>query len=741
MARNWKQRKKEAHKPKPAPPPPDTEAESLIGVVDTVVFHSEETLYTVCRVKIQGQRDTATVVGNCAAVWVGETLRATGEWTRHPQHGFQFRADSIVCVPPTSSRGIERYLASGMIRGIGKELARRLVKKFGEQALHIIEKESRRLEEVEGIGPTRRRMIKESWAENQGVRDIMIFLQGHGIGAGQAARIYRRYGDQSVALIKQDPYRLCREVWGVGFKTADGLAMNMGIPPRSEVRARAGIIYVLETMTDEGHCYCPIADLLLKAEDLLDIPVETLTAALTVEVHERRLTKENDRVYLSYLYKAECEAAEKLRQLMRTRSAFKPIIVEKAVPWASRRMKLDFAPRQREALEMALREKVAIMTGGPGVGKTTIIRALVEVFSARGLGVCLAAPTGRAAKRMEEATHRPAKTIHRLLKYQPQTGQFEHDADNPLDGHVFILDEVSMIDIRLMRDFLIALPNQSCLVLVGDIDQLPSVGPGNVLRDLIHSDRVPCTKLDTIFRQESGGWIIRNAHRVNEGEWLETPSPASGTMSDFYFIEKQEPETVINAMLSLVTERIPRRFGFDPMNDVQVLTPMRRNQLGAENLNAVLQDHLNPSGEAVERYGRKYRRRDRVMQIRNNYDKDVFNGDIGHIARVDKEEARVLVDFDGRKIGYDVTELDELVHAYACTIHKSQGSEYPAVVILMTTQHFKLLQRNLLYTAITRGKKLVCLVGSRKALFIAIKNNEIRLRRTGLRERIVAGIG
>jgi len=739
MARNWKQRRHGPPKPKPAPAPADTEADTLTGVVETVVFHSEETHYTVCRVKVAGQRDTATVVGNCAAVWEGETLRATGAWTRHRQHGFQFQAESIQCVPPTSARGIERYLASGMIRGIGKELARRLVKKFGEDTLRIIEKESRRLEEVEGIGPTRRSMIKESWAENKGVRDIMIFLQGHGIGAGQAARIYRRYGDQSVALIKQDPYRLCREVWGVGFKTADGLAMNMGIPPQSEARARAGIIYVLDTMTDEGHCYCPVAEIMLQAEDLLGIPVETLTAALAVEVHERRLTKEDDRVYLTYLHKAECEAADKLRHLMRTKSAFKPIIVEKAVPWASRRMKLDFAPKQREALEMALREKVSIMTGGPGVGKTTIIRALVEVFSARMLGVCLAAPTGRAAKRMEEATGHPAKTIHRLLKYQPQTGQFEHNADNLLEGNVFILDEVSMIDIRLMRDFLVALPDQSCLVLVGDIDQLPSVGPGNVLRDLIHSGCVPCTKLDTIFRQESGGWIIRNAHRVNEGEWLETP--AAGATSDFYFIEKQEPETVINTLLSLVTERIPRRFGFNPMNDVQVLTPMRRNQLGSENLNAVLQEHLNPSGEALERYGRKYRRRDRVMQIRNNYDKDVFNGDIGHIVRIDKEEMRLLVDFDGRKIGYDVTELDELVHAYACTIHKSQGSEYPAVVILMTTQHFKLLQRNLLYTALTRGRNLVCLVGSRKALFIAIKNNEIRLRRTGLRERVVARNG
>ncbi len=720
-------------KPAKAPAPKQREAETLSGVVDSVVYHSEDTHYTVCRVKIDGQTEPATVVGKCAAIWIGETLQANGAWTRHKQHGYQFQAESIVCVPPTSARGIERYLASGMVRGIGKELAKRLVARFGEETLRIIDKESGRLQEVDGIGPTRRARIKESWGEQKGVRDIMIFLQGHGIGAGQSARIYRRYGDQSVAIIRENPYRLCEDVWGIGFKTADGVAMSMGLAPDSLVRARAGIIYVLKTMADEGHCYCPIGELLLQGESLLEIPVERLTEGLEQELQRETLTKENESIYLTSLYKAECVVAERFHRLMSVAPAFRPIVVDKAIPWAATKAGIKFAPMQAEALRTALSEKVAIITGGPGVGKTTIIRALVDVFTARGLTIHLAAPTGRAAKRMEEATHHTAKTIHRLLKYQPQTGQFDFDADNRLEGHVFILDEVSMIDVSLMRDFLAALPDAGCLILVGDIDQLPSVGPGNVLRDIIHSDAIPCRKLDVIFRQKEGGAITRNAHLVNRGEWIDT---ARDDDTDFFFVQADEPDAVVTAMLELVMRRIPRKFGFDPMDDIQVLTPMRRNQLGADNLNGVLQESLNPSGTEFERFGRKYRKGDRVMQIRNNYDKEVFNGDIGHIARVDKENQELLVDFDGMRIRYDFAELDELVHAYACSIHKSQGSEYPAVVILLATQHYKLLQRNLLYTAITRGKKLVCLVGSRKAVYIAIQNNEIRQRRTGLRERL-----
>ena len=721
-------------KAKPAPKPDIADSGELTGTVESVVFHSEDTGYTVCSVRVRGQRDTLTVVGNCPAVWVGEIVHAAGKWIRHKQHGYQFQADTMECVPPTSARGIERYLASGMIRGIGKVNAARIVKKFGEDTLRVIEKESQRLEEVEGIGPKRRRMIKESWAEQHGVRDIMIFLQSHGIGTAQSARIYRHYGSSAPALIREDPYRLCREVWGIGFKTADGIARSIGIPEESELRARAGLIYVLQTLTEEGHCFCPTPELILHAQDLLGIPAEILGHALNHELEKGALVKDADRIYLAALHRAETDVAAKVSRLVQTPASFKPIVVDKAVPWAEKKMDLQFAPEQARALRMALSEKVSIMTGGPGVGKTTIIRALVDVFKARHLTVSLAAPTGRAAKRMEEATRHEAKTIHRMLKFQPKTGRFEHGPDKPLPGDVFILDEVSMMDVQLMNSFLSALPDRSCLVLVGDTDQLPSVGPGHVLGDLIESGRIACTRLDTIFRQETGGWIVRNAHRVNNGDPLELPD--SNGLSDFYFLETQEPDDVIRQMLCLVSERIPKRFGLDPLADIQVLTPMRRNQLGADNLNAVLQEKLNPSGSFIERFGRKYRVDDRVMQIRNNYDKDVFNGDIGHIRTVSEIERQLVVSFDNRSITYDFSALDELVLAYACSIHKSQGSEYPAVVILMTTQHFKLLQRNLLYTAITRGRQLACLIGSEKAVGMAIRNNEIRLRRTGLRDRL-----
>jgi len=725
--------RKNNHRPAPQPHTPG--AEELTGTVESVVFRSEESGYTVCRVRLDDQREPVVVVGTCAAVWVGESMRATGTWTRHPQHGHQFQAEAITCLAPTSARGIERYLASGLIRGIGKELAQRLVRRFGDYTLRIIEKESPRLQEVDGIGPKRRRQIKDSWIEQKSVRDIMIFLQSHGVGTAQSARIFRQYGDQSIALISENPYRLCADIWGIGFKTADGVAMSMGIPPHSEMRARAGIVHVLRTLTDEGHCFCPEPELILQGQALLNIPAEILAEALKHEVRRGTLIREEDRIFPAGLYGAENDVAAKIIALRRTPSSFRPILVDKAIPWSEKKIDLHLAPRQSEALAMALSEKVSIITGGPGVGKTTIIRALVEIFRARRLVVRLAAPTGRAAKRMEESTRSPAQTIHRMLKFMPGTGHFEHGPEHPLEGDVFILDEVSMMDIELMAAFLRAIPDRSALVLVGDTDQLPSVGPGNVLHDMIASGVIPSTALQTIFRQESGGWIVRNAHRVNEGKGLELPSDRD---ADFFFIEAAEPDDVIRRLLELIRDRIPKRFGYDPMADIQVLTPMRRNQLGADNLNVVLQEVLNPGGAEVSRFGRKYRQNDRVMQIRNNYDKDVFNGDIGRIEKVHGDEMGIIVNFDGRPVPYDLSELDELVHAYACSIHKSQGSEYPAAIILMTTQHFKLLQRNLLYTAITRGRRLVCLVGTAKAVNMAIRNNEVRLRRTGLRDRLSA---
>jgi len=726
----------------PAQPPP----ESVNGTVESIVYRNDETGYTVCTLKpvsrAAGSRlreENITLVGNCAAVWEGEELHAEGQWIRHPSHGRQFQAKTITCITPTSTEGIRRYLASGMIKGIGPAFAERIVKKFGEDTLDIIDKQSARLREVEGIGASRCKLIKESWTEQRGMREIMIFLQSHGIGTAKAARIYRQYGADAIAVVKRNPYRLCADVWGIGFKTADAIALSVGIPHDSEIRARAGLIYTLTYEADEGgHCFAVDADLLLHAQELLGITVETLADALAKECDSGTLVKEENRIYLRDLHRAETHAAAKLRQLLDTPRACPPMDADRAITWAEGKMGFSLAPRQREALANAITSKVSIITGGPGVGKTTIIRALTEIFSARKLDIRLAAPTGRAAKRMSEATGREAQTLHRLLRFNPSQGGFDFNLDNPMNGDCFILDEASMIDIRLIGQFLEALPCPATLILVGDIDQLPSVGPGNVLRDLIASGAIPSCKLDTIFRQDTTGLIVRNAHHVNRGEPFETsPSPDS----DFYFIETAEPETIIARAVELMTQRIPNKFRLDPRADVQVLTPMRKNLLGTENLNDVIQAALNPEDPALLRGCTHYRRGDRVMQMRNNYDKEVFNGDIGFIKEVHESDRMLVVLFDGRPVRYEQSELDELVLAYACSIHKSQGSEYAAVIVLMHTQHFKLLQRNLLYTAITRGKRLVLVVGSSRAIGIAIRANQVRERRTTLAARLNAHQG
>ena len=715
--------------------------ETISGTVESIVYRNDETGYTVCTLKTvtraAGSRlheEKVTVVGNCAAMWEGEELHAEGQWNRHPSHGRQFHAKSITCITPTSTEGMRRYLASGMIKGIGPKFAERIVEKFGENTLEVIDKQSARLREVDGIGESRCAMIKQSWIEQRGVRDIMIFLQSHGIGTAKAARIYRQYGGDAIAVVKRNPYRLCEDVWGIGFKTADAIALTVGIPHDSPIRACAGLIYTLKSEADEGgHCYAIDADLLLHAQELLDISVEILGTALIDQIEGGVLVREEHLIYLRDLYRAEARVSQKLKQLLATPRTFKPIDALKAIAWAEAKMGLQLAPLQREALANAINSKVSIITGGPGVGKTTIIRALTEIFGARQLDIRLAAPTGRASKRMSEATHREAQTIHRLLKFNPSLGRFEFDVDNPLDGDCFILDETSMIDIKLMDYFLAALPSNATLILVGDIDQLPSVGPGNVLRDLIASGVIPYCKLDTIFRQDKTGLIVRNAHHVNHGEPFETSESKD---SDFYFIETGEPETIISRTVELMTQRIPGKFGMDPLQDVQVLTPMRKNLLGTENLNDVIQAALNPSGPSLLRGCTHYRKGDRVMQMRNNYDKDVFNGDIGFIKEVSEEDHYLVILFDGRPVRYEQSELDELVLAYACSIHKSQGSEYAAVIVLMHTQHYKLLQRNLLYTAITRGKKLVLVVGSSRAIGIAIRANQVRERRTTLSHRL-----
>lgn len=716
-----------------AVPETNGDIEEISGIVESVVFRNDDTGYTVCQVNVEKASSFITVVGVCAAIWPGETLRAFGRWTVHKTHGRQFNAERIICIEPYSVEGIEKYLAYG-VNGIGPVFAARLVKTFGADTLRVIEEESALLTRVEGIGKKRKEEIKKAWNEQKAVREIMIFLHSQGISASQAMRIYKQYGDDAVAIVKKNPYRLAADVWGIGFKSADEIAVHMGIPLDSEVRARAGIIYALDTLTEEGHCFCPKPELVDIAERLLEIPAEKLEQALLAEIHEGTLVNENDNIYPARLYHSETETVSHIHRLFITPTRFKPVLADKAVQWAGEKIGISFAERQHEALCMALTSKVSIITGGPGVGKTTIVRALTEIFKARKLKTLLAAPTGRAAKRLEEATGRPASTIHRLLRFQPASRSFEFNRSNPLDCDIIILDEVSMMDIALAALFLRAVPDHACLILVGDADQLPSVGPGNFLKDLLESETVPSVKLDRIFRQGERSWIVHNAHLVNTGRFFELPENAGD--SDFFFVEADDPDKTIQLAVELVANRIPKRFNLNPMTDIQVLTPMRRFQLGAENLNIMLQNTLNPTGPSISRFGRTFRVRDRVMQLRNNYDKEVFNGDIGTIASINLEDQTVNIRFDNKVVNFELAELDEIMLAYATSIHKAQGSEHPAVVVVLAMQHFRLLQRNLLYTAITRGRRLVCLVGSTKAAKAAIRNNNILLRKTGLKQRL-----
>ncbi len=714
---------------------------SVQGQIERITFHNEDNGFTILRLKVPGYRELVTLVGNLMAPLPGQVINATGEWTNHPQFGEQFKVIQYNTLVPATVTGIEKYLGSGLVKGIGPIMAKRIVKLFGEDTLVIIDEATGRLSEVEGIGEKRLGMIRRAWEDQKHVREVMVFLQGHGVSAGYAAKIYKQYGNKSIGVVEENPYRLAMDIFGIGFVTADRIAQNLGFQKDSAVRVQAGAIYVLSQVAEEGHVYYPLESLLEKCVEILEVDQDAITKALESLSSDKRIVIERlsgqdaVAVYLSTFYMCETGVASRVKTLTRAPYSRRKVDTEKAVEWVEREISMSLAMNQIEAVKSALDSKIMVITGGPGTGKTTIIKAILAIFERLSVEILLAAPTGRAAKRMSEATGREAKTIHRMLEFSPNKGGFQRDDKHPLVCDLLIIDEASMIDTVLMYNLLKAVPLHSTLILIGDVNQLPSVGPGNVLQDIIESRAVPVVRLVEIFRQAQDSSIIVNAHLINSGVIPRLEASTEG-WNDFYFIEKNEPEEALATILKLVCERIQKAFGFDPIDDVQILTPMNRGTVGASNLNLELQKALNPGEDGVMRGGRSFRINDKVMQIRNNYDKDVYNGDIGRISRIDRENQEVTILFDGRAVSYDYPDLDEIVLAYAVSVHKSQGSEYPCVVIPLLTQHYVLLQRNLLYTAVTRGRKLVIVVGSKKAMAIAVKNDKPQNRYTFLKERL-----
>ncbi len=719
----------------------------LQGQIERITFHNDENGFTIARLKVYGRSDLVSIVGNLMSPTPGEILKLQGEWANHPKYGEQFKIVKYKTSVPASVYGIQKYLGSGLIKGIGPVMAKRIVKQFGKDTLDIIENEIEKLTNVGGIGKKRIGMIKVAWEEQKEIREVMLFLQTHGVSSGYATKIFKQYGNRSIQVVKENPYRLATDIFGIGFVTADNIAQNLGFEKDSELRAEAGILYVLNKVSNEGNVYYPYEPLVAKCEEILEVERAIIINAfgtitldkkiiiedLNDEIEEFR--ENNKAVYLAKYHLCEKNIADRLKTLVRVPKSIRTINTQKAVEWVQKQLEIVLATKQIEAVQCALENKVMVITGGPGTGKTTIINAVLKIFATLKVKIMLAAPTGRAAKRMSETTGSEAKTIHRMLEFSIQKGGFKKNEDKPLDCDLIIIDEASMIDTILMHHLLKAIPTKATFILVGDVNQLPSVGAGNILRDIIGSNAVQVVELNEIFRQAKESLIIVNAHRINAG-FLPSLNSTSNELDDFYFIEQEDPAEVLNIILKLVKTRIPNRFGFDPINQIQILSPMHRGVVGAGNLNVELQNALNPGKDGVTRGNRNYRINDKVMQIKNNYDKEVFNGDIGRILKIDSENQEVIISFDEREVIYSFIDLDEIVLAYAVSIHKSQGSEYPAVIIPVLTQHYILLQRNLIYTGVTRGRKLVVLVGTKKALAIAVKNDKNKKRYTYLRYRL-----
>lgn len=712
--------------------------ESLTGTLDRVVFHNEENGWTVFRMSVEGRDDPVAVVGVMAKPEPGSRIRAQGRWVNHPRFGRQFQMEAWKEELPATEEGIRLFLASGCIRGIGPKWADRIVQCFGAETLSIIDNEPERMLELPRFGKKRLAEMKASWQEHQGIRELMIFLQPHGVTAGMAMRIYREYGQDSMLVVRENPYRLAMDVRGIGFTTADSLAKKLGFEEESPLRAEAAMLYLLLQLTEEGHVYFPRELLVRMAEEKLSVPAALGESALDELEREERVVIEDlgdeTGVYLARDYMYESKIAFYLQRLLHSPKSVHFSQPRKLVASVIEQMPFALAEEQKQAVYTAASSKVMVLTGGPGTGKTTILNAIIKVFQEVKAKILLAAPTGRAAKRMAEASGLEAKTIHRLLEYSPTEGDFKRNENNPLACGLLVVDEASMMDTMLMYHLVKATPMGATFLLVGDVNQLPSVGPGNVLRDVIASGTVPVVELVEVFRQAAESDIICNAHLINRGDMPEIRQRGNAK-TDFYFFRQDDPDEAASLVVDLVRERIPRRFGFRP-DEIQVLAPMLRGAVGVNSLNRRLQDAINPQPVSLARGDRQFRMNDRVMQIRNNYDKDVFNGDIGTVIFLDAEERELTVRFDDRAVDYTWEDIDELVPAYAISIHKSQGGEYPVVVVPLMMQHYMLLQRNLVYTAVTRGRKLVVLVGEWKALAMAVKNNRIRRRYTWLAHRL-----
>ncbi len=709
--------------------------DEIYGYIESIVFTESERGFTVARLKEPKKQELTCIVGYLPTLQPGETLRCKGTWKRHAQYGNQFEVQSFDLQAPSDLIGIQKYLESGMIKGIGPVYAERIVKKFGIDTLRIIEDEPQKLLEVEGLGSKRIESINTCWHEQKAIRQVMIFLRGHNVSPAYAQKIFKTYGDQSVAKVTENPYSLAKDIHGIGFKSADTIAQGLGIPPHAPQRIDAGIEHVLWELTNEGHVCMPETELIPAAEAILQVDPTLIAQRLEVLVTNSHIVKENGHFWVKPLYLAEIGIAREIARLVNAPSVLRSVDLEKAIEWVQAQLHLHLAPEQSEAVRAGLKDKLLIITGGPGTGKSTITKAILAITSKITNRILLAAPTGRAAKRLSEITRHRASTIHSMLEMDFSQGGFKRGKDNQLACDLLIVDEASMIDTFLMYSLLKAVPSSARLILVGDIDQLPSVGPGNVLKDIIRAQRFPVSHLKQIFRQAAGSSIITNAHRINQGLFPEIyPKPHS----DFLFIEIEEPEKILDEIVDLVKVRLPKSHRFHRFNDIQVLAPMKKGMIGIENLNTVLQQALNPSPSPLVRMGKSFHVGDKVMQMRNNYQKEVFNGDVGRISAIDLTEQQVRVLFDDKPVVYEFSELDEIMLAYAVSIHKYQGSECPCVVMPIHTSHFKLLNRNLLYTAITRGKRLVVLVGTKKALAIAVGNEEVKKRFTGLTEALTS---